>query len=170
MPDSPLSIRRRAFTLIELVVVLAILGMLTALASLSLGGVMDRYQLGCAAEAIESWDGRIRRDASRSRAIIEAVIRPEKNEFLILDSPSAANAGQITTSMPGKVEIVGVKTQRRVVSGRDTPIRFNKQGRSPSYAIELKRGTMTRWLIILGFSGQVIAVDQEEDVDALLSQ
>jgi len=170
MPESSLSIHRRAFTLIELVVVLAILGMLTALASLSLSGVMDRYQLGCAAEAIESWDGRNRRDARRSRETIEAMIRPEKNEFQILEAPLASNSGRTMTSMPGKVEIVGVKMKRGGVSGRDTPIRFNKQGRSPNYAIELKRGNMRRWLIILGFSGQVITVDRGEDVDALLSR
>ena len=34
--------QRAAFTLIELMVVVVILGLITALASLSLGGVMDR--------------------------------------------------------------------------------------------------------------------------------
>ena len=47
---------RAAFTLIELVIVIVIMGVLATLAILSLGGTMDRYQLNRASEVIELFD------------------------------------------------------------------------------------------------------------------
>ncbi len=160
---------RQAFTLIELMVVIVILGLLTSLASLSLGGVMDRYQLSRAAETIEACDTRARRSARLSREAFDAVIRRSKRDLIVkapLASPSQALANY---RLPRNVEIDEVKLRRKAVTGRDVTINFSDQGRSESYAVELRRGKMTRWLVVLGISGQVVPVNSEEEADALLS-
>ena len=160
---------RPAFTLIELIVVIAILGLLTAIASLSLGGVMDRYQLSRAAETIEAFDGRARRSARLSREALDAIIRRSNRELVVkLPSHSPGNP-MASYRLPRSVEINDVKIGRQAITARDVTLNINDQGRSESYALQLRRGKMIRWLVVLGISGQVIPVDSEEEADALLS-
>lgn len=160
---------RKAFTLIELMVVIAILGLLTAIASLSLGGVMDRYQLGRAAETIEACDGRARREARLSRETFDAVIRRSKQEMIVSGPQDRPGTPIATYRLPRTVEISEVRLRRKEVTGRDVTINFSDQGRSPTYAVQLRRGNASHWLVVLGISGQVIFLNSEEQVDALLS-
>ena len=160
---------RLAFTLIELMVVIAILVALTSLASLSLASVMDRYQLSRATDTIESFDSRARRSARLSREAFVGVIRRSANEFVVRAPQESPSNQSASFQLPQSVEITDVKLPRRAVTGRDVTINFTDQGRSASYAIELGRGKMTRWIVVLGISGQVIPASGEEEVDALLS-
>lgn len=160
---------RRAFTLIEMTVVIAILALLTTMATLSLGGVMDRYRLSRAAEAIEAFDARARRSARLSREGFEAIIDRRDRELTI---PAADRGRRIETAqyrLPRNVEISDIRMRRKVALGQKVAIRFSDQGASPTYAVELRRGKRTRWLVVLGISGQVVAVANEGEADALLS-
>lgn len=71
--------------------------------------------------------------------------------------------------LPRNVEITSVRIRRRVAAGRDFEIDFTREGWSPTYAVELTRGKMTRWLVVLGISGQVVAFENEGEVDEILS-
>lgn len=157
--------RRNAFTLIELVIVIVIMAFLASLAVISLGGTMDRYQLSRASETIERFDARARRDARTSRKSVQATIQRHRQQLLI-ESPGRQDA---RFRLPAKVEISNIRLRRRVTAGSNFEIRFSREGRSPTYAVELRRGEMSRWLVILGTSGQVIPIDKEGEVDAILS-
>jgi prepilin-type N-terminal cleavage/methylation domain-containing protein len=163
------SFDRPAFTLIELMVVIVILGLLTAIASLSLGGVMDRYQLSRAAETIEAFDGRVRRSARLSREALDAVIRRGNRDLIVKIPSQRTGNAEANYRLPRSVEINDVKLRDQAVTARDVTLHFNDQGRSASYAIQLRRGNSIRWLVVLGISGQVIPVASEEEADALLS-
>jgi hypothetical protein len=67
------------------------------------------------------------------------------------------------------VDIKEFRLRRRVATGRDLELQFNREGWSPTYAVQLQRGRMSRWLVVLGISGQVIALENEGEVDELLS-
>jgi Tfp pilus assembly protein FimT len=150
--------------MIELVVVMVIVSLLATLAMLSFGGTMDRYRLSCAAETVEMFDAHARRDASRLRKPIQATIERDRNRLVI------RSRGEDTLfPLPRGVEIKQIRVRRRVTTGRDFEIQFNNEGSSPTYALELARGTMSRWLVVLGISGQVIALDNEGEVNAILS-
>ena len=156
---------RKAFTLIELVIVILIMAVLSTLAVLSLGGTMDRYQLSRASEAIELFDARARRDARKSRQPIRATI-DRKHQRLVIDTPGPGNTQY---RWPRSVEINKIRLRRRVTVGNNFEIRFNREGGSPTYAVELKRGKMSRWLVVLGASGQFVPLNSEGEVDAILS-
>ena len=162
--------RRAAFTLIELVVVIVIMAVLSTLAVLSLGGTMDRYQLSRASETIEMFDARARRDARKSRQSIQGTI-DRNRQRLMIDSPIPGNKDWRSKQyrLPQSVEISQVRFRRSVTVGNRYAIPFNRNGGSPTYAIELQRGKMRRWLVVLGVSGQVLPLDSEGEVDAILS-
>ena len=161
--------QRAAFTLIELMVVVVILGLITALASLSLGGVMDRYQLGRAAETLEAFDSQGRRDASRSREAVLAIIRRGTNELVLRNAVERSSRARAQYRLPRNVEIGDIRMPRKSLTARDVTFTLSDRGRSPTYAVELRRGAMSRWIVILGISGQVIPMQSEDEVDAILS-
>lgn len=150
--------------MIELVVVIMIIGLLATLAVISFGGTVDRYQLSRAVETIEMFDARARRDARASRRIVRTTIDRDDNRLVIeSDEPSAQYR------IPRRVEIREIRVPRRAVVGSEFDVEFDREGRSVTYAIELKRGNMSRWMLVLGASGQVLTLASEREVDEILS-
>lgn len=157
-------LRRNAFTLIELVVVIVIMSLLATLAVISFGGTIDRYQLGRAMETIEMFDARARRDARTLRQPVQTTI-DRNDKRLVIHSREESSRYRL----PRTVEIRDIRIPRRAVVGGDFEIEFNREGRSVTYAIELGRGDMTRWMLVLGASGQVLTITDEREVDEILS-
>ncbi|MGI9472561.1 MAG: pilus assembly FimT family protein [Rubripirellula sp.] len=156
---------RDAFTLIELVIVIVIMAILSTLAVVSLRGTMDRYLISQAAETVERFDARARRDASRMRQPIRAAIDRNRKR-LTIDTPGPGNAKY---HLLNRVEIGKVRLSRRVTVGNQFKIQFSREGASPTYAVELRRGEMSQWLLVLGTSGQIVPLRNEGEVDAILS-
>jgi prepilin-type N-terminal cleavage/methylation domain-containing protein len=170
MMDRRRSLDRRAFTLIELIVVIVIMGLLATLAVLSTGGMMDRYQLSQAAETIEIFDARARRSAHSLRQPIRAIIQPNQRR-LVIASPGGNTSRSVAAQfrLPRAVEIAEIRLRRRVTAAGNFEIDYNRQGSSPTYALRLQRGKMSRWLVVLGVSGQIVTLKNEGEVDEILS-
>ena len=150
--------------MIELVVVIVILAILSSLTVYSLGGTMDQYQLSRAAETIEIFDARARRDARTRQHPLQASIERSRGRLTI----SRIGTGDRTTfRLPSRVKIKQIRMRRQVTSGSRIDIDINSSGQSRTYAIQLERGKASRWLVVLGFSGQVIQLDTGREVDAI---
>ncbi len=157
---------RDAFTMIELVVVMVVLAILASLAVYSLGGTMDRHELNRAAETIEMFDARARRDARTSGQSLQASIDRTRG-LLTIRSPE--NREDRSFQLPGRVKITDIRMRRRVTAAGRVAMDINRRGHSPTYAVHLQRGKSGRWLVVLGLSGQVIPLRSEGEVDAILS-
>lgn len=154
------------FTLIELVVVMMIMALLASLAMVSLGASIDRYRLARAVDAIETFDARARRDARVSHTSLVAQFDRRRGELRIDDQGS----GQpYLVRVPVQVGIAELRRGRTKVLGNQAKLEFRADGSSLSYAIRLLRGKSERWLVVLGRSGQVVACESEQEVDAILS-
>lgn len=162
MANSPHKTAGHAFTLIELVVVMVLIGIMTAMAVLSLGGTMDRYRLTQATETFQTFDARARRQARSARRTIEATIEKDKRR-LVIAQPSKQ------FRLPDSVEIKTVRISQQAVPRTKVKLRFDSAGHSPTYAVEFRKGKLSKWLVILGTSGQTIAMDNVGEVNALLS-
>lgn len=157
---------RRAFTLIELVVVMIIMGTLASMVVYSLGGTIDRHRMSQAVETIEIFDARARRTARTLRGAVNARIdRSEGKLSVNADRPGH----DVSFRLPSRVEITEIRFGSKQLRGRETGFRVSAQGRSASYAVQLQRGKLTKWLVVLGFSGQVVTMDKEGEVNAILS-
>jgi prepilin-type N-terminal cleavage/methylation domain-containing protein len=153
---------RAGFTLIELVVVIVILGIMAAVAVLSLGGTTDRYQLSQAELVWQSFDAQARRHARTSHRTIEATIQRSRGQLQI-DSLSK------TFQIPSSVEIKKVRVHHRGAGRSQIDLQFDREGTSPTYAVQLQRGKLTKWLVVLGISGQVCTFDTEREVNEVLA-
>lgn len=155
-----------AFTLIELVVVIVIMAILSTIAAMSLSGTMGKYDLTRAAETIERVDANARRQARVTHALVELSIDRGKKRLTVDAGGTARDA---TYKLPGRVTISNIRLHRRIVAGNTFAIEVSDAGQSPTYAVELTRGKMKRWLIIIGASGQVFPAESEDEVDALFA-
>ncbi len=157
---------RNAFTLIELVVVMVLLALLASLTVYSLSGTMDRQRMSQAIETVEMFDARARRAARSSRCTITATIDPRRGELSI----DTNREGQdVSYRLPSRVTVSDLRFGKTSVAGRESRFKINGQGRSATYAIQLQRGELTQWLVVLGISGQVVALKSKGEVDAILS-
>ncbi len=155
---------RRAFTLIELVVVMIVLALLSSLVVFSLRGTMDHHQLSRAVETFEIFDARARRDARSAQAQVLATIDRNRGRLTVGDRRDGA-----TYHLPRQVEIAEIRLRRGSAVGSSMSIDVGRQGQTPTYAVCFQRGKTSRWLVVLGLSGQVIALDDQEEVDEILS-
>jgi general secretion pathway protein H len=153
--------RKDGFTLIEVVVVVAIMALLATIGAVSLRGTIDRYYLSQARQAIEISDAKARRIArTTGRPVLMNVDRLEK-QIEIHES---------TFRIPAGVEIASVEMASRLSGGTQIGIPFSDDGWSPTYAIELKRGELGQWIVVIGASGQVVRVNEEGAANELLTR
>ena len=161
-PDGLCSHRRKdGFTLIEVVVVVAIMAFLATIGAVTMRGTVDRYYLSQARQAIEISDAKARRIARMtSRPVLMNVDRL-KQQIEIQGS---------TFRIPAGVEIASVEMSSRFSGGTQVGIPFSDDGWSPTYAIELKRGEVGQWIVVIGASGQVVRVNEKGAANELLAR
>ncbi|TWT52711.1 hypothetical protein Pla22_03370 [Rubripirellula amarantea] len=164
---------RKAFTLVELVVALVILVVLSSIASLSLTGTMDRYQLTRATQTLEMFDARARRDARSSGQAIQTRIDTARGN-LQLASLSENRDGRSQTSqaafrLPRTVTIEEIQLVRKMQVGRSFDYVVNPEGRSVSYAVHFQHGNMSRWIVVIGSSGQTVVAKDKREANEILS-
>lgn len=157
---------RSGFTLVELVIVLVIAAMLTAIASLSLRGTLDQHQLSRAAEVIERFDAKMRRESRLTEQPVVAGFDLSRGRLTI---DAVGSDRDTTLRLPSRVEVSRFRLRQKVAVGKRVNLLIDRDGTGPTYAIELKRGRMTRWLVVLGTSGQFIPLDSEDQVDAIVN-
>ena len=157
---------RNAFTLIELLVVIVLLALLASLTIFSLRGTIDRQQMSRAIETVEMFDARARRTARSAQHAITAVIDSRHGQLSVSMNRESQD---IFFRLPNRVTVSDLRLGKTSVRDSESKIEINGQGRSPTYAIQLQRGELKQWLVVLGFSGQVVASKNEGEVDAILS-
>lgn len=142
---TPERIKRKGFSLIELVVVLVIMGLVAGLASQSLRGVSTRKKLADAAAQVQAFDTAIRRAALTSRRPVVGVIDRAKRRLQVrADEQRDFPLPKGVTI--GRVDLSGANSRQVVVQ---------PDGSSVSYAIRMDADDISRWVIVAGGSGQV---------------
>lgn len=157
-----LALRHHAFTLLELIVVLAIAAMLASVVMLSLG---SHFQQAAVARAIDSL---ITADRVARRTAVEPTAT---GVILNYDLPrhriklATANASQSSRafSWPAKVVLTDLQVlENRSWTSSSEPIEFSYSGNSPTYSIRLSSGKVSQWLVIFGLTGQASVYDTPE--------
>ena len=152
---------RSAFTMLELIVVMVLLGLVSAIAMVSVVGHIEQSELARIAQQIANAD-RKEREATRLSPFPGGLAyEPSKQRLQYLSS------GQ-RIEMASRVKIAEFVAMRNGPGSGD--VLFNQSGQSQTYAIRLQsqRGA-TQWILIVGMTGQVIVSDHTEQVRALLA-
>ncbi len=139
---------RRAFTLLELIVVLSIAAVLAGLAMLSLRSHFDQAALATAVDRLMEADRQSRQLAQQKPSgQVDLRIDTLRNRATIGDDLK-------TFQLPKRVKIA----QPQVLLGASwrTPSRavgYGTSGTSSTYSIQLSAGASQRWLVVFGLSG-----------------
>lgn len=151
---------RKAFTLLELIVTMAILGMMVGLTSLSLRGHFVRAALTKSSLTASEADRQARLLAQTfPNGIVALELRPQASQIVL--RPTGR-----TFSLPSGVRISVAALNADAQSSALIP--FYGNGVSPNYAVQLERSGSRAWLTVLGRSGQCIVCDEETEVRELL--
>ena len=154
-------LRTSAFSLVELVVVLAIVAVLAGGVMLSVRSHLARARLMAACRLLAAWDAETRQAA-------RAADRP-----LLLRIASSG-----TVRLPGRKPrrlgrgIVADRlwTQRQATRQGTLNVVVATTGQSETYAVRLtSSGRVSRWVVVLGGSGQVLELEDTREVQALLA-
>ncbi len=157
-----------AFSLIELVVVMAILATLTGIASISLRGHLQNSNRSRCFQKLQSADRLARRQA-RIGGVREVRLKMESDHVQLLTKDSRGRRSDRTFPLPegAGLEMFAVVGDLARGLSQDE-IRLNRQGRSASYALKVDCGATPFWFVALGGSGQCLQLITEEQVEELL--
>jgi len=175
-------LRRGAFTLIEVMAVVALLGLIAGATAWSLADDAQRYALQDVVDRLSHAD-RMTRMASRRLGEpcrlrfdldTQQVRRIGKNEHAshTLNIPAGFRIDRIVT--PHIVDDVGRAT-RSGISKRETgriDIAFSTGGHSISYAVRVigEADNQGTWLVVSGLSGQLTLDHEQDEIENLFAQ
>ncbi len=147
------SARERGFTLIEIVVVLAILGLMTALILPRMSGTQSRTDLRVAAREIAA--------GLRSTRNL-AMMRGHSEAFLVDTTHGAFRAGSTATPrrVPGQVKLLLVTITQEQNDDAVGSIRFFADGSSSGGGVRLINGTNRDVVAVDWLTGRVVVGDE----------
>ena len=157
----------KAFTLLELLVVLTIMGLLAAVAVVRLQGPLHAARAGDVAGRIAFTDGQVRSHSRRfarpSRLVYDL---DENSAYAESDTPGGVR--QYHFALPDTVRLAAVRMARGDVERGKATIEVTSDGHTPTYAVRLDSDDRHgQWLLFSGLTGQVTKLKAQADVQEL---
>ncbi len=148
------------FTLLELIVVLALMSFLTTSVALSFRTPLQKARLDAALSSIQSMDRRLRYTA----------IHKNRSEVLLLDLGLSelriVGSAQVAVRLPKGISISKVYVSRWAEESDRLSISYFPDGSSHSWSLQVSDtgSHFSRWLLVSGKTGQVSMIENEEEV------
>jgi prepilin-type N-terminal cleavage/methylation domain-containing protein len=160
--------KRTAFTLIELSIVILLLGVAAAAVTLRMQGPMRRAQAGDAAAALADYD-RTTRVAARQqdRPLQLAMKLGEGKAWRKNAAGDDLPMPPLTLGPYARVQCVVIGQQ--VYRAGDAVLPCSRRGCTPSYAVELAGGEASQWFVVAGLTGQMVQVNDEKEALATIA-
>jgi len=167
MNNATRSTSRAAFTLLELLAVLTLIVIFSAIVIVSLQGPIRRAQLQTTVDHIIHTDQRQRAKSSRSRLGRRIVIDLSAQAIHVIEDDTRTITAR--WQVPEPIQIVELNVAgRRLVQGI-TEIEIDEYGHSPTYAIHIKgTGEDDTWLLFAGMSGQASRFQDTDHVKKVI--
>jgi prepilin-type N-terminal cleavage/methylation domain-containing protein len=154
----------RAFTLIEVMAVVIIMGMLTTAAALTFARPLAAARARNADQQLRSLDSSARQYARRFGKPVEIVFDFSAQTVFRRERDEAVFA----VRLPGGCRIEQIRTTGRGESLGEISIPISASAMSRSYAVHLIGQDLDHWLVFAGLSGQVTQVNDVATLDQIL--
>lgn len=164
-------IARRGFSAIEILAALFLAGLLAGLATVSLSGPRRIAKMDEVVERFAMCD-RLARYSARSNAAGANLVLTEAGDVMTETAGSAdepSGAPHVLYRLPSDFRFA------RMMAGAGDErfdrliVRLGRSGLSESYAVQVIAPEQSRWLVVAGFSGQLIEAKDESEVSTLLA-
>lgn len=158
------------FTLLEMVVVLALMSLVTAAAALSLKVPLQNARLKAAIAKLEDVDRRARLAARRSASPVSLQFTAGSG---IVVQTAVQNGRKIESTY--SVGTNSIRLERLLMPGNPSGSRvarvdYSPEGQSATYALQLQAGSGRKmWLLVVGAAGQYVRSSDDEMVESLVS-
>ncbi|MEM1071124.1 MAG: prepilin-type N-terminal cleavage/methylation domain-containing protein [Planctomycetota bacterium] len=158
---------RIAFTLVELVVVIAIIGLMTATASIAIRQPLKLAELELFIEQFKAMDS-VGRERARKGTALVLDIRLEDRSISLQSVRNGHIQQQILIPPSVKLSAFhGLSSNSQ--SGSGGQLRFTRFGTSPTYGFAITAGEANvRYLIIFGLTGQCEVLESLAELNSLL--
>jgi prepilin-type N-terminal cleavage/methylation domain-containing protein len=143
-----------AFTLIELVLVLAVMGLLSGAAAIKLSSVLEDVQLDDAVRRAGELDHLARARARNGHVDVQIVWECDKSRAFLQETPDQKTSMAVTRFGRCSIEVL-MPGNSRSTSADKTVVAISALGLSRSYAIRVwdPRGTQ-RYILFAGLTGE----------------
>jgi prepilin-type N-terminal cleavage/methylation domain-containing protein len=156
-----------AFTLIEMMIVVVILGLLTTAAVLSFARPLREARLRDAIEQIRAADADARRAAKHFNKDVTLTIRLE--DRVIERREAGVGGATARTALPNSVRLEEVRIGTSTAFD-DALLEVSPMGLSPTWAVKIASDDRSQWLVFAGMSGQMAVLNDESRMAQLLSR
>lgn len=182
----------RGFTLVEMIAVLAIVGLLASAVVVSLRGVSRPAREREAVERLIATDARARDHARRFRRPSQLVVDlGDPSRLYNLDTQTQEPVGTGTTLGAG-MHLSCLKLQDQTITSGQVALPCSSRGQTPSYGLAIDRpaapasrgsaptsggvsppsgggGRGPTWLLVIGATGEVVHLQSEQEIDAFFA-
>jgi prepilin-type N-terminal cleavage/methylation domain-containing protein len=166
-PRPPILVsQRRAFTLIELIVVVALAAIMATIVPVSLAGNLRAARAQDAAQTIATSDRLAREYARRFDRPVRLVFDLSQSTL----TRAAADAPDSTLHLPSGLHIARLVTATTDTTSGQVTIPCSPAGQTPSYALLLTDGRGGQhWTITAGLTGQTSTASDENEVHEIFT-
>ena len=154
------------FTLIELTVVLLIMGIIAAIVTLKISGPVSQVKLQDVAERIKQFDIHTRSYARQHGKALRVDVDLSKNCISRWDNAGNQLGQPLKLPSNFSIEKCQVASQQQVRNA--TLLKYSSQGMTHSYAIKLADKSQSKWIFIIGLTGELVELENEQNVQKIM--
>jgi prepilin-type N-terminal cleavage/methylation domain-containing protein len=170
---------RRAFTLIEILVVVAVMALLVGSVALSFTGPLHRARTVEAIEQVKYLDASSRQFAKRFGRGVELVFDLSEGTMERRGGGGGGSGGggaggdreaTFTATVASPLQLAAVYTAGRKLEYGQAKIPVSPLGLCETYAVKLTGpDAQQKWVLVTGLGGEVITFNDDAQVEAILS-
>jgi prepilin-type N-terminal cleavage/methylation domain-containing protein len=160
--------RRRAFTLVETMVAVIILGLLAAAVTWSFRAPLRRARMAEAIEQVKYLDASSRAFARRFGRNVEIVY--DVSEGTLERRENGRPDATFRTAIASPFRIQAVRTRGRTEEYAEAAIAVSPLGISQTYAVKLAGPEAQRWLVVTGLGGEILTLADDAQVEAIFAK
>lgn len=161
-------LNHRAFTLLEIMLMLGIMALVVGTATFQFRQPYRRVRFESVAEVLAEVDRQVRSRARAANAagLLEIDLERQKLAFQF---PGGLAASLPDYLLPSGFTLTSLRTSVGEQRGGRTTIVIRPDGVSISYAVLLETVEQARWIVVLGGTGQVLFLENANEVQTLFN-